>query len=89
MDPVTLVLDLRISHERWGGGSDPSINGHLHYPNDIDRSLNEAVTDKIRKYPYIIIISLTVSSLCLICLVRLGGYMVNLCVFYFTNSSGN
>ena len=29
---------------------DPSINGHLHYPNDIDRSLNETVTDKIRKY---------------------------------------
>jgi hypothetical protein len=23
---------------------------HLHYPNDIDRSLNEAVADKIRKY---------------------------------------
>ena len=27
-----------------------SINGHLHYPNDMDRSLNETVTDKIRKY---------------------------------------
>jgi hypothetical protein len=26
------------------------FNGHLHYPNDIDRSRNEAVTDKIRKY---------------------------------------
>jgi hypothetical protein len=25
-------------------------NGHLHYPNDIDRSLNETVTDKIKKY---------------------------------------
>ena len=24
--------------------------GHLHYPNDIDWSLNETVTDKIRKY---------------------------------------
>jgi hypothetical protein len=31
-------------------GSDPSINGHLHYPNDVDRSLNEAVANKIRKY---------------------------------------
>ena len=30
--------------------ADPSINGHLHYPNDIDRSLNEAAADKIRKY---------------------------------------
>ncbi len=26
------------------------VNGHLHYPNDIDRSLNEAAADKIRKY---------------------------------------
>ena len=34
----------------WGSSSDPSINGHLHYPNDIDRSLNEAAADKIRKY---------------------------------------
>ena len=48
--PVPLVLDLRISHDRWGSSSDPSINGHLHYPNDIDRSLNEAAADKIRKY---------------------------------------
>ena len=30
--------------------SDPNLNGILHYPNDIDRSLNEAVTDKVRKY---------------------------------------
>ena len=48
--PVSLVMDLHIVHERWGSSSDPSINGHLHYPNDIDRSLNETVTDKIRKY---------------------------------------
>ena len=50
--PVPLVLDLRIAHERFGSSSDPSINGHLHYPNDVDRSLNEAAadTDKIRKY---------------------------------------
>ncbi len=26
--------------------SDPSINGHLHYPNDVDRSLNEDAVDK-------------------------------------------
>ncbi len=45
-----LVLDLRITHERFGSSSDPSINGHLHYPNEVDRSLNEAATDKIRKY---------------------------------------
>ena len=48
--PVPLVLDLHITHERWGSDSDDSINRHLRYPNDIDRLLNEAVTDKIRKY---------------------------------------
>ncbi len=47
--PVPLVLDLRIAHGRFGSSSDPSINGHLHYPNDLDRSLNEAA-DKIRQY---------------------------------------
>jgi hypothetical protein len=47
---MPLVLDLHITHERWGSRSHPSINGHLRYPNDIDRSLNESVTDKIRKY---------------------------------------
>ena len=47
--PVPLVLDLRITHERWGSSSDPTLNGNLHYPNDVDRSLNEA-DDKIRKY---------------------------------------
>ena len=29
---------------------EPTINGHLHNPNDVDRSLNEATADKIRKY---------------------------------------
>jgi hypothetical protein len=48
--PVSLVLDLRIPHDRFGSSSDPSLNGHLHYPNDIDRSRNEAATDKKRKY---------------------------------------
>ena len=47
---MSLVLVLRITHERFGSSSDPNLNGHLHYPNDIDRSLNEVVTDKIRKY---------------------------------------
>jgi hypothetical protein len=27
-----------------------SINEHLHYPNDVDRSLNETGSDNIRKY---------------------------------------
>ncbi len=47
---MPLVLDFRISHDRFGSSADPNLNGHLHYPNDMDRSLNEAVTDKIRKY---------------------------------------
>ena len=47
---MPLVLDLRIAHERFGRSSDLSLNGNLRYPNDIDRSLNEAATDKIRKY---------------------------------------
>jgi hypothetical protein len=48
--PVSLVLDLRIVHDRFGSTSDPSLNGHLHYPNDVDKLLNEVVPDKIRKY---------------------------------------
>ena len=47
---MTLVLDLRITHERFGRSSDLSLNGNLRYPNDIDRSLNETVPDKIRKF---------------------------------------
>ena len=47
---MPLVLDLRLPHERWGSSADPNLNGNLHYPNDKDRSLNEAATNKIRKY---------------------------------------
>ena len=47
---MPLVVDLRIAHERFGSSSDPSLDGHLHCPIDVDRSLNEAATDKIRKY---------------------------------------
>jgi hypothetical protein len=48
--PVSLVLDLRIAHDRVGSSSDPTLNGHLKYPNNLDQSLNDAATDKIRKY---------------------------------------
>jgi hypothetical protein len=41
--PVSLVLDLLIVHDRFGSNSDPSINGHLQYPNDMDESLNESL----------------------------------------------
>jgi len=47
---VPLVLDLRIDHERFGSSSDPSINGRLHHPNDLDGPLHEAAADKIRQY---------------------------------------
>ena len=45
-----LYLRIAIAHDRFGSSADPSLNGHLHYPNDIDKSLNEAAADKIRKY---------------------------------------
>ncbi len=48
--PVPLVLDLRIAHDRMGSSPDPSLNGHLKYPNNLDQSLNDATADKIRKY---------------------------------------
>ncbi len=48
--PLPLVLDLHITHDCFGSSSDPSLNGHLHYPNDVDISLTETATDKIRKY---------------------------------------
>ncbi len=47
--PVPLVLDLRLTHDRFVSNSDPTLNGRLHY-NDIDKSLNEDANDKIRKY---------------------------------------
>jgi hypothetical protein len=48
--PVPLVLDLRIVHDRVGSSADPSLNGHLKYPNNLDQSLNDEAADKIRKY---------------------------------------
>ncbi len=39
---MSLALALSINN-------DPTLNGRLHY-NDIDKSLNEAANDKIRKY---------------------------------------
>jgi hypothetical protein len=47
---VPLVLDLRIAHDRVGSSTDPTLNGHLKYPNNLDQSLNDAAADKIRKY---------------------------------------
>jgi hypothetical protein len=37
--PVPLVLDLRIVYDRVGSSTDPNLNGHLKYPNNLDQSL--------------------------------------------------
>jgi hypothetical protein len=48
--PVPLVLDPRIAHDRVGSSTDPTLNGHLKYPNNLDQSLNDETAEKIRKY---------------------------------------
>ena len=52
MRRVRYMMDLRITHERWGSSSNRSLNEQLHYPNpsEIDRTLNEDTDDKIRSY---------------------------------------
>jgi hypothetical protein len=47
---VPLVLDLRVAHDRVGRSADPTLNGHLRYPNNLDQSLNDTTVDKIRRY---------------------------------------
>jgi hypothetical protein len=49
-DPVPLVLDLHIPHDRVGSSTDPTLNGQLRYPNNLDQSLNDTAADKVRKY---------------------------------------
>jgi hypothetical protein len=83
--PVSLVLDLHIAHDRVGSSTDPTINGHLKYPNNLDQSLNDAAADKIPKYradynnrrpsavSFMPAIARTSGS---------GGYIVNLSDFY-------
>ena len=46
--PVSLVLDLLIAHDRVGSSTDPTLNGHLRHPNNLNQSLNDEATDKIR-----------------------------------------
>jgi hypothetical protein len=48
--PVSLVLDLRVAHDRVDSSPDPTLNGHLRYPNNLDQSLNDTTTAKLRKY---------------------------------------
>ncbi len=48
--PLSLLLDLRIAHDRIGSSTDPTLNGHLRYPNNLDKSPNDTAADKIRNY---------------------------------------
>jgi hypothetical protein len=50
VDTVTLVLDLHITHDRVGSSTDPTLNRQLRYPNNLDQSLNDTVTDKVCIY---------------------------------------
>ncbi len=36
---MSLVMDLRVAHNRVDSSDDPSLNGHLRYPNNLDQSL--------------------------------------------------
>ena len=49
-DPVPLVMDVRVSQDRVGSSTDPALNGHLRYPNNLDQSLHDVTADKIRRY---------------------------------------
>ncbi len=66
-----------------GSSSDLNLNGHLNYPNDIDRLLNDSPTDKIRKYrsDYDNNPPNTTSFIPAIVSTS-GSYIVNLCDFY-------
>jgi hypothetical protein len=44
------VLDLCVPHDRVDSSADTALNGHLRYPNNLDQSINDSVTDKLRKY---------------------------------------
>jgi len=79
---VNLVSDLGIAHERWGSISDPTLNGNWHYPNDADMSIKKTARRLENITRTIITIPLTLSPYYLLVLVRLGGYIVNLYVFY-------
>jgi hypothetical protein len=60
--PVPLVLDLPITHEKFGSISDPSINGRLYFPNDgpetadLDGPLNETADHKVREYHSVLVL---------------------------------
>jgi hypothetical protein len=74
-DPVPLVLDLRVVHDRVDNSSDPALNGHLRNPNNLDQSFNDTTTDKIRRYR-VTIVSTS------------GRFILNLSEFYSYRLTG-
>jgi hypothetical protein len=67
--PVPLALDLHITHDRFWSSSDPSLKWGCPWQNTpIPR--------------WLIVVPLTLSPLCLLLLVRLVGYIVNVYTFY-------
>ena len=47
---MSLVLDLRVPHDRVDRSADPTLNGHLRYSNNLDQSLHDVDPDKTRRY---------------------------------------
>ena len=43
------LVDLSVTHERWGATDEASKNGQLCYPDDIDSPLREAAQKKVLK----------------------------------------
>ena len=46
----TLVFDFSMAHDRWGATDEPSKNGQLCYPYDLNRTVWEAAQKKVKKY---------------------------------------
>ena len=46
----TLVFDFSMAHDRWGATDEPSKNGQLCYPHDLNRTVWEAAQKKVKKY---------------------------------------
>ncbi len=77
--PVSLVLDLRIAHDRVGSSTDPNLNGHLKYPNNL---ISHLMMQLLIRYVNIVLTT-TIDHrvwyhLCLLLLVHQAGYIVNL-----------
>ena len=49
---VTSVLDLHIDHDLFVSSSDPSLNDHLHYTNDLDGPLHDLRVQDLDQVSY-------------------------------------